>query len=393
MRLPIPAFFLVILTSCLMDQYNPAAIDPDDSGPLQPEGDADVDADTDTDTDEDPEITLDVVSVTPSYGTTRGGTEITIVGGPFDDSATVAIGNTQAPVLAAQNSVITAVTPTMDTGTYDVKVTTDDGFGKAEGAFTVFEDGTGKTGTIGEFYWIDYKGQYWNPSPPDDTGGVWFGFIEPADGFAFWQVYNSTENGCSSNYSYSGTGLTVLDVGASSATLAAGSKSIDLTWIGGSTNNYETALTSASQFTAGAAYALKPMNPSNGWPQFAVDDFVYMPGGLTLTSPLIDQQYLPDFSRNQNFRWSGAGDAERIVIILQLLSSDQSTVDETVTCVVPNTGSYTMNSGTWSSYVSGRVIVVMVGAMVDDGGGVIDVNNAGLGMAGSHFVYGGGYTL
>ncbi|MCP4806585.1 MAG: hypothetical protein GY913_01010 [Proteobacteria bacterium] len=392
MRLVLPSSALLLLTSCLMDQYNPSAIDPDDSGPLVV-GDADTDADTDSDTDTDKEVTIDIASVTPSYGTTRGGTEITIVGGPFDSSATVVIGDTQAPVLAAQNSVITAVTNSMDTGTFDVKVTTDNGFGRLDSSYSVFEDGTGKVSTIGEFWWIDYKGQYWNPSPPDDTGGVWFGFIEPVDGFAFWQVYNNSENGCSSEYVYSGSDLTVMDLGTSSATLSAGAKNLDLTWIGGSTNNYETALTSASQFTAGASYTLKPMDPSNGWPQFSVDDFVYMPGGLTLTQPLIDQQYLPDFSRNQTFRWSGGGDGDRILIVLNLLSSDQNSVAESITCVVPNTGSYTMSSGVWNSYVSGRVIVVMVGAMVDDGGGIIDVTNAGLGMAGSHFVYGGGYTL
>lgn len=391
MRPLIPASFLVLLTSCLLDEYNPSMIDPDDSGPLEPipsDADTDVDADTDTDVDQD----LDITSITPAYATTRGGVEVTIVGGPFDDSAKVVIGDTQAPILSSQESVITAVVNSMSAGTYDVSVQTDSGSGTLGNGFTVFEDGTGKVGVIGEFFWIDYKGQYWNPAPPDDEGSVWFGFIEPVAGFEFWEVYNNTENGCSSDYTYSGSDLTVLDVGTSSATLQAGSKSLDLTWVGGTTNSYETTLTSASQFAAGTSYTLKPMSPTNGWPQFGADDFVYMPQGLNLTTPLIDDQYLPYFDRNQQFRWSGGGDADRIVLILQLLTSDQSSAQEVVTCVVPNTGSYTMSSGVWRTWTTDRIIVVMAGAMSDSGGGVIDVTGAELAFAGSNFVYGGGYT-
>ena len=169
-RIALIAALPALLTSCLLDQYNPSAIEGDDSGPYI-EGDADTDADTDSDTDAD--VNIDIASVTPDYATTRGGVEITIVGGPFGTGATVLIGDTQATVSNAQETVIQAIVPSMsETGVLDLEVRTDDGLGRLDDGFTVIEDGTGLTGAIGEFYWIDYKGEYWNPAPPDDAGGA-----------------------------------------------------------------------------------------------------------------------------------------------------------------------------------------------------------------------------
>ena len=388
-RIALIAALPALLTSCLLDQYNPSAIEGDDSGPYI-EGDADTDADTDSDTDAD--VNIDIASVTPDYATTRGGVEITIVGGPFGTGATVLIGDTQATVSNAQETVIQAIVPSMsETGVLDLEVRTDDGLGRLDDGFTVIEDGTGLTGAIGEFYWIDYKGEYWNPAPPDDAGGAWFGFIEPASGFDAWMIYGGGTNGCYSDYTYSGPSLTPIDLSVSQLSLTAGGKTVDFSW-NNSSADYETELTNSNQFATNADYTLSPLVPQNGWPDFGTPDFLYMPAGLTLTQPLIDDQYLPFYSGSQQFRWTGGNGGDYVIILLQLLTTDQSAAEEVLTCIVPNTGSYTVSQSSWNNYIRERIMVVMVGSMASSGGGTLDPNNADVSVAGSNFVYGGAYT-
>ncbi len=370
-----------------MDQYNPAAIE-DDSG--NSEGDADADGDTDSDSDAD--VNIDIASITPDYATTRGGVEITIVGGPFDGNPTVLIGDTQAPVTNSQETVIQAVVPTMsETGTLDVEVRTDDGLGLLEEGFTVLEDGTGYAGVIGEFYWVEYQGLYWDPAPPDDDGGAWFGFVEPDSDFESWKIYGSSTNNCFNDYAYSGPSMTPIDLGVSQMTLSAGGKEVDFSW-NSSTVDYETTLSSSNQFATSADYTLGAVVPQNGWPEFGAPNFLYMPSGLEVTTPRLDDQYLPYYSGSQPFVWNGGSDGDLVIIFLRLLSSDQQNVEDTVTCVVPNTGSYTVPSSAWNNYIRDRIMVVMVGTFGVDGGGTLDPNNANIAVGGSNWVYGGAYT-
>jgi phosphatidylinositol-3-phosphatase len=79
-----------------------------------------------------------VSSVSPTSGTTAGGTSITITGTGFLSNASVSIGGTAASSVAVVNSTtITALTPAHSAGTVDVVVTnTDAQSGTKTGAFT-----------------------------------------------------------------------------------------------------------------------------------------------------------------------------------------------------------------------------------------------------------------
>jgi len=69
-----------------------------------------------------------VTSITPSSGSTVGGTSVTISGGNFAANATVAIGGSQASSVAVVDSgTITALTPAHAAGAVDVVVTNTDG--------------------------------------------------------------------------------------------------------------------------------------------------------------------------------------------------------------------------------------------------------------------------
>ena len=79
-----------------------------------------------------------VSSVSPTSGSTAGGTSITITGTGFLANATVSVGGTAASSVAVVNSTtITALTPAHTAGTVDVTVTnTDTQSGTKTGAFT-----------------------------------------------------------------------------------------------------------------------------------------------------------------------------------------------------------------------------------------------------------------
>jgi hypothetical protein len=83
-----------------------------------------------------PTVTL----VSPSFGTTSGGTTITITGTNFVEGATVTIGGAASDNVTVNNSTtITTITPAGTAGAKDVVVTTSAGTDTLEGGFTYTE--------------------------------------------------------------------------------------------------------------------------------------------------------------------------------------------------------------------------------------------------------------
>lgn len=71
---------------------------------------------------------LTVTAMSPSSGTTTGGTALTITGTNFETPPTVTIGGVAATsVVLVSSTSITCVSPALGTGTYDVVVTNPDG--------------------------------------------------------------------------------------------------------------------------------------------------------------------------------------------------------------------------------------------------------------------------
>ena len=65
-----------------------------------------------------------ITSISPTYGTTAGGTSVTITGSDFQDGATVDFDNSASTsVVFVSSSSLTAVTPASSSGTASVKVT------------------------------------------------------------------------------------------------------------------------------------------------------------------------------------------------------------------------------------------------------------------------------
>jgi hypothetical protein len=72
-------------------------------------------------------LTLSVTGVTPSSGSTAGGTAITITGTGFLEDATVGMGSPATSVVYVNDTTLTAVTPARPAGAQDVNVSQDGG--------------------------------------------------------------------------------------------------------------------------------------------------------------------------------------------------------------------------------------------------------------------------
>ena len=139
------------------DADSDADSDADADVDIDTDADGDSDADSDSDTDLGP-LTIDAVD--PNYGSTLGGSQVTLTGGPFDASAHVYFDNVEGVVNSASSSSIAATTPAGTAGYVDVKVVTDTAYGTASSAFQYWIDGTGQYGVLGRVEWYHYLGTY-----------------------------------------------------------------------------------------------------------------------------------------------------------------------------------------------------------------------------------------
>ena len=77
-----------------------------------------------------------ISALTPSSGSTSGGTSVTVTGTGFSTVSAVTIGGSPAPFGVINDSTLTIVTPPASAGSVDVVVTTTGGSATAVGAFT-----------------------------------------------------------------------------------------------------------------------------------------------------------------------------------------------------------------------------------------------------------------
>ena len=395
LRLFSTATALLLLTSCGLDQFENELNPIDDTHVWEADADTDADADGDADVDKEP---IEISSITPAYGTTGGGTELTIIGGPFDNSATVRFGGNAGLVQSAQTNVLQVVTPSLPSpGQVDVEVTTNTGYGALTAGFTVMQDGTGLAGSFGEMAWENYVGGYWSSgSPPTPEGWVSVGLLSPGD-FSYTEFWAPSMGSCGNNYTYQGTAQ-LIDIGDSNVTLSSGSANVSLNWDGdsgqwcsGTSCNPTTNIGSlaSSDYRSSSSYELTSVNPTNGWPEFTVPEFLRTPTSISVSNPAITGSSLPLFSRTQSFNWT-ATDADYVIIRLWLLNANMDAIEQDITCVTPNSGYFQLPSNAWTSFPTGRIVHVLVGAVKEANGRL--PSGASSQAVGINWVHGGGQT-
>lgn len=312
-----------------------------------------------------------ITSVSPLYGSTNGGTDITIMGGPFTSDATVKIGGYNAVVRSNSGSMIRVSSPSSAVAvSSEIRVDMDDGYGISSDNFTYFTDALGNTSAIGVVTMIEYLGNYWQDSQgnPLTNGGkegnVWTAFINPID-FHWWQ-YNTpildtcARRGIDANndgnyddvtgdgvvnsgdyYSFSGN-LSVIDINASSITMQ-GVNPLTLSRQGNDPNSVQYYLYDSGSLDP--AYV-----PDNGFFTLMVESgylkglsvaqFARASRSLSPISPNLTS--VNSINRTQVFSWSPSS-ADWIEIRLYSRNTSGAIVSDII-CNVQDDGNFTIQN-------------------------------------------------
>lgn len=363
----------------------PSTGDTSGGGDTEPGPGPDTEDTEDTDSSD-----VDITGISPYYGTTAGGTEVTIRGGPFDSSPVVLFDDEAAQVQTANTTALTVLTPVYgEEAAVDVTVTTDAGSVTAEQAFYYFQDGTGLLGSVGNFVWNEYGGNYW-ADDPEDFGSAYAWFISPME-YDAWKAYASAMDSCASDYTGSPTTVYVYDIGADSITLSVGSSHEVVLELHPQEGYYHDDELESGDFSRYGTYDLEQFDSST-FPEFSVDGFLFTPYEVDLNSPNIQGSTLEPLSRSDlNFTWDVEGPGDWLTLELYLMDQLQIDVEETITCVMSDDGQFSVPTSVWSNYPTGRVVLVALSRwQLPDG--VIPFNNSTSGMAGVHRQYFGFQT-
>ena len=347
--------------------------------------DTDTDTDVDTDTDTDP---IDITNVNPSYGTSAGGTSVTISGGPFDNSARVFFGGAEANIVNTNTNSLEVNTPAGAEGTVDIEISTDSGSGQMSNAFDYWLDGTGLTGVVGHFSWYHMVGNYWS-SAPQDFGAANLILVEPTN-FEYWEFYAPSLDTCVSEYE------TTKYVGAyepSYSTInvrAPDSSSFSLPRDSATPYLYTTSDTNVyNYFIQNGTYTMET-SQTGAWPEMEVTGVLKTPNAFSVTEPTINSDAPPTiFQYLFDLNWNGSG-GDFILVILNRYSG--STVAEQVTCALRDDGQFTIPPTVWSSWTSDSQMDVLIGRG-KTGTGVLPTSNADTRAVGIYWVYGAGFTF
>ena len=285
-----------------------------------------------------------ISSIYPQYGSTSGGTTVTISGGPFDPSTTVTFGGYSAQVLSNNEISLQVQTPSFPgEGTADITVTATDGSQTAYSAFQFFGDGMGQTGAIGSVYYLTTTGGYWGTSSTTLSGSN-LTFVEPLQ-FQWWELSTSTMDSCSgSSYQYSGQ-FSVYDFGQPSISLSGNAGTMVLPW--DSSINQFTSSSVASSLSNNTTYSLNTF--SGGMDGFSVSNIMRSSQASIVYTPAISGSTVPDISQYQSFSWASSG-ADWVHIRLARLDPITLNYSDEVNCIALDDGSFMIDGSQWGSW-------------------------------------------
>jgi len=317
---------------------------------------------------------FDVSAVRPAFGSDAGGSLVLITGGPFDRFATVFIGGEEAAVVSATSDALTVETPIGVAGVTELEVVS--GGGVSTHSFRYWPDATGLVGLKGSVEFVDVVGDYWADGGFDRARAE-IALVEPV-AFESWEAFSPTFNSCVSDWALPSD--TPVD-GLEEVTLVSADVRIDL-------ESDADGFFGDQGVSPGESYDLEP---SGDWDGVVLDDLTEVPVGLQVQSPALDVNVPRQVERQFGIEWDRAAPADYVAIVLEKshLETDGSlTIEQKVSCAVPDAGSFTVPGSVWREWTSGDVIAVSVGRVFEGNGVVLPHNNATAAVSGIYWVSG-----
>ena len=285
-----------------------------------------------------------ISNITPQFGSTSGGTTVTISGGPFDASATVDFAGYPAQVTNNNGISLTVQTPTFPgEGTSDITINTSDGSQTAFAAFQFFADGSGQTGAIGSVTYITSTGDYWGSTVVELSGSN-LTFVTPTQ-FQWWEFNATSMDTCTnSSYQYPGV-FTVYDFGQSSVSLSGNAGVFTLPW--DASTNFFMQENITSSLSNNTTYSLNSL--SGEMAGFSVPNIMRSSQSSIVYTPAISGTTVPSISQYQSFSWSPSG-ADWIHIRLARLDPVTLNYTDEVNCIALDDGSFMIDGSQWGSW-------------------------------------------
>lgn len=362
--------------------------DTDSDSDSDADGDADGDSDSDSDGDSDADADGDVsiTSIEPEYGTTAGGTEVTIHGTGFTTNTTVRFGGNEANNISVEATEIIVTTPSaVSEGKVGVSVESSSNQDALNDSFSYFADQTGMVGIAGTFSSYKTVGGYWTN---EESWQASVTTVVPV-AWEYWEWFASKMDECKPGTWVSPAEVYIAAEAGTTPTMTVTSssgKDISLTW----DDTYLSWVNdSMSKNQWGTSWDLQPIALS-GLPEFGVSNLALAGSTFNVTTPNVSGTNPPQITRSQNVQWTGSG-GDYVIIQFLRLNSAATAIDESVMCVAKDDGAFPVTSSAWSSWPTGRQVNVYVGR-VYTGTGTIPYNNAASGVVGITWIVGAGFS-
>ena len=315
-----------------------------------------------------------ISSVNPPFGSTAGGSEVELLGGPFGDGSTVWFGDTAAEVMdATEDWMRVRVPAAARDGVVDV--TAGDAPATGGVTFRYWQDATGLVGLTGTVAFVDVVGGYW-PDGGADRALVEVAWVEPVV-YASWQEYTDVFGRCVSDWGSAARTVDAVD----GITLVSASVRIDLTeddgWYGANEG-----------IEPGRSYDVELA----GAPDVAFDGAsVDVPSALRVTAPALGGAVPEKVARGFEVTWDTASAADYVAIVAERAMWDsaqqQWSVQQKVSCAVPDDGSFSIPGDLWSAWSDDEVVLLSVGRMRESAF-TLPHNNASSAVTGAFWVAG-----
>jgi hypothetical protein len=133
------------------------------------------------------------------------------------------------------------------------------------------------------------------------------------------------------------------------------------------------------------------LEPSGDWSGIVLDDLVEVPIGLEVQSPALDVGVPRKVERQFTLEWDQRVPADYVAIVLEKATREANgslSIDQKVTCAVPDSGSFTVPGTVWRSWQAGDVVTVSVGRVFEGNGLTLPHNNATTAVSGIYWVAG-----
>lgn len=330
-----------------------------------------------------------LVSVSPAFGFTTGGAQVTLQGAGLEGVTSVEFGGLPAAILDGDDTILRVIVPAMSAaGAVDVAVDAEGGESELPGGFHYFEHSEGLYGVMGIVEQSDYVGGYWADDPVG-WGSAWIVPVEPTAEEPWW-LYAPSLDSCMLDFATTADVYT-RDLGVDSVFLDGGGGTLSVPWDEG-WGGYLLAWEGdgGGAWQASSSYDLATVS-GGALPEFAISDLAQTPGtGMVVTAPAISGTNLPTINRSAAFTWSGASGSV-ILVQLGLADSSSTSIIEWVTCVATNDGSFTVPD-LWTQWTTGRIIYIYIGDAVLPTG-TVPLDGSSSGVMGVHWLAGGAQAL